>query len=292
MIYIIANCLSGSGKGAACLKKAEEILTAHGAEFKTLITQYAGHGSALAKQACADIRCRRVIAIGGDGTFSEVLNGLDLSVPIAFVPAGTGNDFVRGADLTFDTESAVLAALEGQVKLCDILSVNGKRCINVAGTGFDVNILLHEQKIRKVYKGKLSYMLALLRALAKLEFTDVEYSIDGGQSEKCSVLLLAAANGKYYGGGLPICLDADCADGYIDLVIIKKLPRSAVPNVLYNFLKGKLARMTKYVEIHRCKSLALNTTASLPVNIDGELHNGCLPAHVAVQEKRLQVIVI
>lgn len=292
MIYIIANCLSGSGKGAAYLKKAEEILTAHRAEFKTLTTEYAGHGYALAKQACADIRCRRLIVIGGDGTFNEVVNGMDLSVPIAFVPAGTGNDFARGADLTFDTTRAVLAALEGQVKLCDILSVNGKRCINVAGTGFDVDVLLHEQKIRKIYKGKGSYTAALLRALLKLHFTPVNLTIDGGSTRTISVFLLAAANGKYYGGGLPICLDAACDDGYMDLVIIHELPRRAIPHILFKFFKGQLKDVTKYVEIQRCKKIRFDTTPQLPVNIDGELTDGLLPVNIEILTKRLQVMVI
>ena len=290
MIYVIANRLSGGGKGAACLKKAEEILSARGAKFKTLITEHAGHGAVLAKQACADICCRRIIAIGGDGTFSEILNGMDLSVPIAFVPAGTGNDFVKGAGLESNTEKAVHAALDGHVTLYDILSVNGKRCLNIAGTGFDVDVLLHEAKIRKVLPGKLSYTVALLRALAKLRFTDVKLTIDNDKHMVLSVFLLAAANGKYYGGGLPICLDASCNDGYIDLVIIKKLPRSAIPHILYKFFKGELKQVTEHVEIHRCKSLTFDTASSLPVNMDGELIDGLLPARIAVQEKRLQVM--
>ena len=107
MIYVIANALSGSGNGAKCLKKAEELLTARGAQFKTLVTEHAGHGCELTRQACADIRTRRILAIGGDGTLSEVLNGLDLSVPVAFIAAGTGNDFIHGAGLAEGTIAQV-----------------------------------------------------------------------------------------------------------------------------------------------------------------------------------------
>ncbi len=292
MIYVIANRLSGSGKGAACLKKAEEILSARGAEFQTLVTEYAGHGSVLAKQACADMRCRRILAIGGDGTFSEILNGMDLSVPIAFVPAGTGNDFIKGAGLTADTEKAVLSALDGRVSLYDILSVNGKRCLNVAGTGFDVDVLLHEEKIRKVYKGKLSYTIALLRALIKLRFTQLRLQIDGGDTMELSAFLLAAANGKYYGGGLPICLDASCDDGSIDLVLIKELPYSAIPRLLLQFFNGRLREATKYVTVYRCKKLRFSTTPAQPVNIDGELTEAVAATSIEILPKRLQVMTL
>lgn len=290
MLYIIANRLSGSGKGAACLEATEKLLTQKGVEFKTLVSEYAGHIPLLTRQACSNLDCRRIIAIGGDGTFSELLSGLDLSVPVAFIPAGTGNDFVKGAALPTEVVSGVEAALHAKPTLYDILAVNDKRCLNIAGTGFDVNVLLQEQKIRKIYKGKLSYTLALLRALLKLEFTDIEYSADGNAPKKLSAFLIAAANGKYYGGGLPICLDADCTDGFLDLVIIKKLPRLAVPSVLIKFLKGKLAQVTEYVEMQRCKTLTFHTTKAIPVNIDGELFDGLLPAKIEILPKRLQVL--
>ncbi len=289
MIYIIANRLSGSGKGAAALKIAEEILTAHGAEYKTLVTEYAGHGIALAKQACADIKCRRILAIGGDGTFNEVLNGMDLSVPIAFVPAGTGNDFVRGADLPTDTKAAVLAAIDGHVTLCDILTVNEKRCLNIAGTGFDVNVLLNERKVRKFLPGKLSYMVGLFTSLIKLRFFKSSVSIDGAAPAEKSVFLLAAANGRYYGGGLPVCLDANYDDGLMDLLIVKELPYSAVPHVLTKFLKGKIKEVDKYVEFCRCKKLTFTAEPVLPINIDGELLDDMLPVTIEVKSRCLQV---
>ena len=287
MIYIIANRLAGKGKGAACIKEAEAVLQERGIQFKTLVSEYAGHSTVLTKQACTDIACRRIIAIGGDGTFSEVLNGLDLSVPIAFVPAGTGNDFAKGADLPTDTKSAVLAAIEGKVTLFDILTVNNKRCLNIAG--FDVNVLLNEKKARKVLPGKLSYMAGLFTALIKLRFFKAKLAIDGAPSVEKSLFLLAAANGRYYGGGLPVCLDAGCDDGYMDLLMIKELPNSAVPNALTKFLKGKIKEVDKYVEYCRCKKLTLSAEPELPINIDGELIDGMLPITIEVKHRCLQV---
>ncbi len=274
MIYIIANELSGKGKGAESLKKVKEALNARGEEYITLISEYSGHSTELAKQACEENDCTLVMAIGGDGTFSEVLSGMDLSVPISFVPAGTGNDFAAGAEFSSDVEEAVSYALSGGVAEFDILDVNGRRCLNIAGTGFDVNVLLLEEKVRRFIRHKISYKIALFLSLVSLKFTEIELKVDEGEKRKLSVLLIAAANGKYYGGGMPISLDARCDDGFIDLVVIKKLPRIKIPYIFLRFFQGRLKEVTKYVEIHRCKKVEFSTTDRLPVNIDGELLTG------------------
>jgi len=291
MIYIIANRISGKGKGAVSLAKMENRLNEHGAQYKTFISEYIGHSTELAKQVCLEADCEMIIAIGGDGTFSEVVSGMDLDVPITLFPAGTGNDFATGAELLSDENSAVDAALSGSLGRFDILSVNGRRCLNIAGTGFDVNVLLMEKKIRKILPGKISYMLALLISLISVKFTDVELCMDEGDKRKLSVLLVAAANGKYYGGGMPISLDAEYDDGYIDLVIIKKLPRIKIPYLFIKFFQGKLKEVTKYVEVHRCKKVDISTYEELPMNLDGELFDMAL-ATVEVKKHAIQAVTV
>ncbi len=274
MIYIIANEISGKGKGARALNKVQDYLSVRGEEYITFISEYSGHSTLLAEKACEKDDCTLIIAIGGDGTFNEVLSGMDLSLPIAFVPAGTGNDFAAGAELPSDVEEAIAGALYGGAKEFDILDVNGRRCLNIAGTGFDVNVLLMEEKVRRFIKNKISYKIALFLSLVSLKFTEIELKVDGGEKRNLSVLLIAAANGKYYGGGMPISLDARCDDGFIDLVIIKKLPRIKIPYIFLRFFQGRLKEVTKYVEIHRCKKVEFSTINKLPINIDGELLSG------------------
>lgn len=271
MIYVIANKISGKGRGAEALEKTQELLNARGAEYAVLVSEYSGHSTELTQKACEKPDCELIVAIGGDGTFSEVLSGMELNVPIAFIPAGTGNDFVAGAELPTDAQKVIDLALSGSVEAFDFLSANGRRCLNIAGTGFDVNVLLTEDKIRRFLPGKISYMLALLISLISVKFTEIEVEVDDGEKRSLSVLLIAAANGKYYGGGMPISLDAKCNDGLIDLVIIKKLPRIKIPYLFIKFFQGKLKEVTKYVEVCRCKKVRFSTVSNLPANIDGEL---------------------
>ncbi len=271
MIYIISNPVSGKGKGEECLERVYMHLNDRGAEYVSFISEYAGHSTKLAQVASAQPDCEKVIAIGGDGTFSEVLQGINLNVPVAFVPAGTGNDFVSGAGLPVNPEEIIDLALSDSVGEFDIMTVNDGRCLNVAGSGFDVDVLIAESKMRKYLPGKISYMIALITSLLCFKFSNVTVSVDDGEERKMSVLLLAAANGKYYGGGMPISPDAKCDDGYMDLIVIKKLPRYKIPYVFVKFLAGKLMEVKKYVEFHRCKKVSFSILPKLPINIDGEL---------------------
>ena len=289
MVYIIANPVSGAGNGDVCRKKAQQVLSQSGIEHRVLMSEYPGHSTLLAQQACADPECSKVIVIGGDGTFSEVVSGMNLEIPMAFVPAGTGNDFVKGCGLAENVDEAIAAALSDEYKSCDILNVNGNRCLNIAGTGFDVNVLLGEKKIRKILPGKISYKISLLLNLLALRFTPISIGSDGGEVRELKVLLVAAANGKYYGGGMPISLDASCEDGYIDLVIIKKLPRIKIPYIFIKFFAGKLKEVTKHVEVHRCKAVHMDVKNRIPVNVDGELLDE-LPACVEISPGAMKVI--
>ena len=78
-------------------------------------------------------------------------------------------------------------------------------------------------------------------------------------------------------------------DGYMDLLLIKELPYSAVPGALTKFLKGKIKEVDKYVEYCRCKKLTLHAEPALPINIDGELTDGMLPITIEVKHRCLQV---
>lgn len=282
MIYIIANAFSGKGKGDECLKKVYNYLNERDADYVSFVSEYAGHSTKLAQVASAQPDCELIVAVGGDGTLNEVVSGMDLSVPVAFIPAGTGNDFVKGAGLPTKTEEILDLALSGSIGAVDVMVVNGRRCLNVAGSGFDVNVLLTEDKIRKFLPGKISYMIALLVSLICFKFSKITISVDGEAERDMPILLLAAANGKFYGGGMPISPGANIDDGYMDLVIIKKLPRYKIPYLFIKFFAEKLMEVKKYVEFCHCKKVSFTIFPKLPVNVDGEL--------IPVEETTIEIL--
>jgi len=271
MHYFIVNPLSGSGKGTRYAEEIRCLLADKAQPFVMKITEYAGHATQLAEEICALPDCSVVVAVGGDGTFYEVLNGMDIRVPLGLIPSGTGNDFARALGLKSNCNGALQDILEGTPTPADYIDVNGIRSLNVVGTGFDVDLTYLAAKIHKHMKGAISFYIALLYTLVAFPFRSAKIIIDDQYELNAPIMLIAAANGKKYGGGLPIAPDAEIDDGFMDVVIIKKVPRWKIPALLIQFLKGKLLLIKEYVEFYRCKKVFCQLEKPLMLNVDGEL---------------------
>ena len=111
------------------------------------------------------------MVLGGDGTFHEVLNGIECfdNVKVGLIPCGTGNDFVRATSLSTNVDLAVQTILQDNVSYVDFIQIGNKRALNCAGAGMDVDTLVKYAEM-KHFKGKIKYYLALLSVLIKLKF--------------------------------------------------------------------------------------------------------------------------
>lgn len=268
MIYFIANARSGKGRGQEVANKIKEYMQGI-AEFEICYTQYREHAVLLAKELSQRQDCTAIVAVGGDGTFSEVLNGADLKHPIGFIPSGSGNDFIRTTGEK-TLKERLDDILSGEYKNIDFISVNEKRCLNVLGGGFDVDVLENEARFRKTFKGAICYYLALLKTLLCIKFRPMKMVVDNGEEIEYECLIFALANGKYYGGGMPLSLESSIDDGKMDLLIIKKLPLIKVPYVLAKFLSGNVRDVKKHVFSCACTSF-LCYLGDVPMQIDGEI---------------------
>lgn len=288
MLYFIVNELSGKGAGKIAAEKIRERL--NGTEYVMARTEYHAHAIELAREFSSKSDCTGVIAVGGDGTFSEVLNGLDLRVPMGVISSGSGNDFMRTFFPDSDIDSQLNAILKGETRKIDFLEINGKRSLNVAGTGFDVDILLREKKFHKFLRGSLSYFASLITTLFTMKFRTFDITVDEKTKINQECLLLTAANGRYFGGGLPVSVESALDDGIIDLVLIKRMPRIKVPGMLVKFLKGRIGEVTKYVDIYHCKQLECSVMPKVDIQLDGELFD--IPHFVCrLKEKALDIFV-
>lgn len=286
MLYFIVNELSGNGAGKIAAEKIRERLK--GTDYVMARTEYHAHAVTLAKEFSSKSDCTGIIAVGGDGTFSEVLNGLDLRIPMGVISSGSGNDFMRTFLPKSDIKTQLDAILCGKARKIDFLEINGMRSLNVAGTGFDVDILLREKKFHKYLRGSLSYFTALITTLFTMKFRTFDILVDGKTNIRQECLLLTAANGRYFGGGLPVSPESLLDDGTIDLVLIKRMPRFMVPGMLIKFLKGKISEVTEYVDIYHCKQIECSVLPKVDIQLDGELFD--IPHFICeLKEKALNI---
>lgn len=273
---IIANEYSGTDKGRKVLAEVEAYLADKQISFTTWKTAYPGHASVLAAEGIAQ-EFQHFLVIGGDGTFNEVINGLNIlsetnPVTLAFIPAGSGNDFVRNTAMKGSTKEILDYIFSHEPTLVDCCLVNGGRFLNVCGFGLDVELALRQKKIKKYIRGSMSYYLATLITICNLRFQKIKYRIDDADEIEDEIFLFAVGNGRSYGGGFPVTPKADLQDGLLDVCVVSKLPFYKVPSILMKLMKGKHIECTKYVRYYKCKQVVMDSTDhNLPLNIDGEL---------------------
>ncbi len=295
MYYIINNPRSGNGQGNIICQNIQEAMRQHDLDFKVLESTCSGEAAALATAACLCPNCQAILAIGGDGTFNEVLNGHDLSLPLALIPAGTGNDLARVVPLTNDPETICQLLLNNQTRSIDFLQVNEKRCINAFGTGIDVAILRNENRLRRFFK-RTSYLLGLIKTIMPIHFYSAHLEINAPAEQETSadpiifdgeITEIVAANGRYLGNGFLLAPDATWDDGLIDVVILTRVPRRQIPSLLLSFLKGQISDCP-YYSVYHCKSLICSVDNYPYYQIDGEIFAD-LPAKISMHSGELQL---
>lgn len=262
---IIANKSSGKGNGAKCLAAATAYLDQRGIPYNIHTTERTGHGKAIAQNLCAN-GADVIVALGGDGTFHEVLNGMDFEkARMGLIPAGRGNDFAIGTKAAaLDPVKAIADIVNGAPKTLDYIQVGDKRCLNVVGTGLDVEVLLKTARS----KNKLSYVASLFRCLLRFKPYPVEVTTNG-ETQKFDCIMVGVCNGTQIGGGIKLSPISVADDGKLDILIMEKPKHTPTVLVMPKFVKGK--HMGKpYTHHIVCESVKVTTPA--PLQLDGEIY--------------------
>ncbi len=270
MLTLIVNPVAGSGYALRVERELTAALEARHLAFRLLHTEAPGHAAQLAQQAAAQADCTGVVAVGGDGTAYEVACGLmGTQVPLGIIPAGTGNDFIKTVGLPKKPLAALDFILTHEARPVDVGGLNGHLFLNVCGTGFDVMVLENTLAAKKYLRGILPYLIGLLRAIVHYHPVRVRCMVDGEEEQEREVLICSVANGRYIGGGIPICPDAQPDDGMLDVLLVDNVPRWKLPFYLPGLLMGHVLRF--HITHHRrCSSVRLRGEG-MRVNIDGEI---------------------
>lgn len=217
----------------------------------------------------------RIIAAGGDGTISEVINGIAPQfeqVEVAILPLGTGNDLARSLAIpTEDLEAALDLALTGEATFIDLVRmIDGREeyLVNAANGGFGGHVAARIDAAAKQQWGAFAYWLTAAANLADLHEYAVQVTIDDAEFH-WRVYGLAVANGRYVGGGFPIANDAWLNDGQLHLTVIPVLPPLELLAAGLNFMLG-LQHDGDGVIVLGGQRIRLHSEPEMLFSIDGE----------------------
>ena len=267
MYLFILNPTAGKGRSVNVFEQVKKVFDEKQAEYRVWTTSYAGEATVLARKA-AEEGFENVISVGGDGTILEVATGLVGSgCTMGIIPAGTGNDFVRSLGMTVDAELAAKMILEGNTKLIDIAKTEEDNYfINVAGCGFDTEVLYCMDGFKKHFKGQMPYILGLLKALFGYKCINAKIELDDQVIEQ-GIFIVAIANGKTYGGGMNVAPGAKVDDGMFDITIVDAVSKLTVLSILPRFIKGK-HNGVKQIRNYRSKKVRVTCEKEVPINMN------------------------
>lgn len=269
LLYIVCNPTSGNGTGKAVFERIAHRLTQEGIPFVSRLSGQPLEAISLAAEAVRQ-GADTVIAIGGDGTLHEVAQSLTgTGVRFGIIPAGTGNDYIKTLRIPADPDQALDLILKGEAKPVDTVRINDRLFINEAGCGFDVMVLDYAEKAKKIVKGILPYLHGVIQTILHYRDTVLRLQLDDGEITERKLLVLAVANGRYIGGGIPIAPEAVPDDGKLDVLTVGGMSKARMFSVLPGLLQGKIQTFPE--TIHSYARKVHVWSRGLRVNIDGEI---------------------
>ena len=269
MYAVIVNSVSGNGRGLKELPRVEALLQEEGILYR--IYQSDGHGSLRSNAARAVHEgMTGIIAVGGDGTLFEIINGMAGSeLSLLFVCCGTGNDFVKTLNLPKDPIEALRVQLHAPLSRIDIGKMNDTYFLNVSGTGLDVDVLVQAEKYKSNHVGLGVYLRGVRDAIRFYKPTKAKVTIENQNPIDINLTLISIGNGRYIGGGMKSVPTAIVNDGLFDVVITRPVKKWMIAILLCLFVPGWYVK-TNLVQTLQCRRLRI-VCPGMTLNLDGEL---------------------
>jgi YegS/Rv2252/BmrU family lipid kinase len=288
MLFIFNPC-SGRNRNSRLLPLLRDAISRRGLAAGLVTTEGPGHATELAREAVAG-GCRRVVAVGGDGTMNEVAQALVHSpATLALVPCGSGNGLAR--HLGIPASPAAALELAGDPEAIgvpiDTGSVNGRPFFNAMGLGLDAEVSQRFNGLTR--RGLPAYLRTALdvffrRARERCTITA------GGVATEIDVLLVAVANSDQYGNGAFVAPGARADDGLLDLVAVEPV---GAPGALVLGIRLFLGSFDRSRRVHRIqgKHFKIERSSAGIVHTDGEIHHTGAVLDIAVHPASLSVVV-
>jgi diacylglycerol kinase (ATP) len=278
----VVNPVAGYGRARRLLPWLRHHLAPLAPDATVVETEAPGHARELAQRAAAAGH-DRVLAVGGDGTAQEVVNGLlddGGRVPLAILPEGSGNDLARGLGLPRDLQAALRIAVGERFMAVDIARATrtgGDGSVRyfaaAGGVGFDAQVAAVMAGERRPWqRGRAGYLFSTLLELRRFRNQSLMFHFetpDGPRTVERVVLMAAIANGAYYGGGMRICPGATVNDGWLDICLVGDISRLEALRQLPGIYRGRHVTHPA-VEFVRARSVVIEGDPETRVHLDGE----------------------
>lgn len=301
--FTIINPCSGSSKGRSDWPLIESLLKKANIEYRPVFTSYRNHATELTREAIAG-GWRRILAVGGDGTVNEIVNGIfqQTAIPttdftLAMIPVGTGNDWRRTIGIPMDYQEAVNTIHQGETYTQDVGYVqylekgepNGRYFINIAGMGYDAVVAAKTNLMKELGRkmGVYAYMVSLFGCLLKYKHSRVKITAD---QEEITADLLSMNVGicKYNGGGMMQVPKAVPDDGLLDLTLIKKMSKLQIIKNVPKLFNGSFIHLPQ-VLVTRGRKVTVESEPAIPLEVDGE-SLGSSPFEINILPRSINVV--
>ena len=279
-IKIILNPMADMGNAWRAARDLRSITIEHGG-VDWIGTVYPGHAIELARQAGYD-GYDLVVAMGGDGTVHEVMNGL-MQVPeekrpiLGVVPVGSGNDFGHGINASLTPTVALQRALQGEASTVDLGLMTDEKgrteyFDNTLGIGFGAIVTIRSHQL-PLLRGFLMYLAAVVQTIV-IDHNPIRMQIEADNEKwEQKVIYLVLCNGPREGGGFLIAPDAKIDDGIFHYAMITDVSRPMMFRIVPEVMKGTHGRF-KQVKMGTCKKFTLSADKPLYIHADGEIFSG------------------
>jgi diacylglycerol kinase (ATP) len=300
-IKLIFNPHADRGRAWNLASSLQSVIERHGDVVWTG-TEYPTHATKLARQAASE-GFETVVALGGDGTVHEIINGI-MEIPreqrpaLAAVPIGSGNDFCSNLGIESDLEKAMQRVFSGEEKWIDLGRVvddsdRMEYFDNTLGIGFDASVTIHSYKITRL-QGFSMYLWAVIQTIIRNHNAPRMTIHTDEETFDEEVLMMVVCNGPREGGGFYVAPDAVMDDGWFNYALIRRVSRPMMFRLIPEVMNGTHGRF-KQVRMGRFRRLELRSEEPFTVHFDGEIFAGfssdVRQLQVEILPKALKVIV-
>ncbi|MCF8218577.1 MAG: diacylglycerol kinase family lipid kinase [Bacteroidales bacterium] len=283
--YVIINPNAGSRKGEQDWPAIRDLLISRGLKFEYTFSEYHKHAISLASRAIEN-GYRHLLAVGGDGTINEIVNGIfkqavvsTTDIILGVLTIGTGNDWGRMFDIPMDYEKAIDIISAEKVFYQDVGLVQYKNgsgsdyryFINIAGIGFDAIVAKKTNSLKALGKSNsFSYLTSLFSSLLKYKHHKSEIIVDESKHKlNTSLFSMNVGICQYNGGGMKQVPNAIPDDGLFDLTIISKVRKFSVFRHLQKIYRGTHLSLP-YVKSFQAKTVIITSNSPINLEVDGE----------------------